>query len=1266
MNTEGLAGHNVKFVTWNVRGLGGQIKRSRVFSHLKSLSTDIVFLQETHLRVSDHVRLRRPWIGQVFHSNFNSKSRGTAIVIHKRIKFVPQNVISDPDGRYVIVSGILYQTPVILVSVYAPNFDNPAFMTSLFSHLPNLDTHRLILGGDLNCTINPSLDRSQPKSSAPVSMSRSFSFLADQTGCVDPWRFLNPTAKEFSFFSNVHHVYSRIDYFFIDKALLSQVKSTEYSAIIISDHAPHILDLSFSQNLCRHAGGWKLNTGLLADKEFCDYISKNIDFFLETNKSDLVSPSLLWETFKAFIRGRIISFNAYWTKARKLKQQKLVDKILEIDRLNARSPNPVLETQRLKLQTEFDLLTTNKAEFLLKRTRATFYEHGDRAGRLLASQLRHQTASQLITQVYDSSNNLINDPIKINSEFSSFYSNLYKSEANVDIVVIQSFLSQLEIPKISPDIANSLDEPISLEEIASCILTMKNNKAPGPDGFPAEFFKKFSTQLSPLLLDLYNHSLDQGFLSSSLNQALISLILKKDKDAKFCGSYRPISLINNDIKLLAKVLAKRLEAHLQSIISDDQTGFILGRQLSSNIRRLLNVVFTPSKSSKPEMVISLDAEKAFDRVEWDYLFMVLQKFGFGPKIISWIRLLYSTPSACVKTNFETSPYFSLSRGTRQGCPLSPLLFALAIEPLSIALKSSSVFTGIYRGGREHRVSLYADDLLLYVSDPLNCIDNIMHLLNEFGLISGYKLNYAKSECFPVGDLAKQIPPAMLPFHMSSTGFRYLGVHISNSFKSLRKENFTKLVDRIKVDLQRWNNLPLSLVGRIESIKMNILPRILFLFQTIPVFLPKSFFKSFDSIISSYIWAGKPPRVHKSTLQRTKQDGGLALPNFLFYYWAANIQKIYAWCNSPNIDWCIIEANSCLSSSLSALVFDPNLKRPSKYTSNPIVLSSLKIWKQFCRHFKLNALSTLMPICGNHLFVPSTLDSTFAQLREKGLVLFHDLFLDDHVFASFNDLMSRFKISRSNLFRYFQLRDFAKAHFNTFPHQPMKTLIEDIMSLPKSHSHISSIYGLLRFSQFPPLFALKGTWERELGLELDEELWNKALAKINSVCICASLNLIQFKIVHRIHFTKAKLKKLSLIEDDRCNRCLLSPADHTHTFYTCPKLYSFWSSFFDTLSKALNVSVKPCPIIAIFGITPVDGLYNKRHADIIAFASLVARRRILLHWKSSCPPSNFSWLKDLMSFLHLEKINSIRDSVNSFYKVWNPIISFVETTPSLEI
>ena len=230
------------------------------------------------------------------------------------------------------------------------------------------------------------------------------------------------------------------------------------------------------------------------------------------------------------------------------------------------------------------------------------------------------------------------------------------------------------------------------------------------------------------------------------------------------------------------------------------------------MRRLLSVVLCPSASPTPEMVICLDAEKAFDRVEWQYLFTVLYKFGFGSKFISWIRLLYSAPVASVKTNSEISSPFSLTRGTRQGCPLSPSLFALAIEPLSIALKSSLVFSGIDRGGMEHRVSLYADDLLLYVQDPVNCVDEIVNLLKLFGTFPGYKLNITKSLCFPVNEPAKSIASGALPFHFSPNGFKYLGVNISHSLKSLHKDNFIKLTENIKSDLQRWHKLPLSLVG----------------------------------------------------------------------------------------------------------------------------------------------------------------------------------------------------------------------------------------------------------------------------------------------------------------------------------------------------------------------------------------------------------------------------------------------------------------------
>ena len=160
-----------------------------------------------------------------------------------------------------------------------------------------------------------------------------------------------------------------------------------------------------------------------------------------------------------------------------------------------------------------------------------------------------------------------------------------------------------------------------------------------------------------------------------------------------CASYRPISLLNNDVKILAKVLARRLEDVLPSVISPDQTGFIKNRQSFFNICRLFNILYSPSESV-PECIISMDAEKAFDRVEWDYLFTVLEKFGFGPVFISWIRLLYSAPSASVLTNSQYSTPFSLHRGTRQGCPISPLLFALAIEPLAIALRDSNQITGV--------------------------------------------------------------------------------------------------------------------------------------------------------------------------------------------------------------------------------------------------------------------------------------------------------------------------------------------------------------------------------------------------------------------------------------------------------------------------------------------------------------------------------------------------------------------------------------------
>ncbi len=137
---------SVRFLSWNVKGLNGPIKRSKVLTHLKLQKPDVVFLQETHLRLKDQCRLQTRWTSHIFHSNSDSRSRGVAILINKTVHFSIDNVISDMK---------ISQTPVVLANVYAPNFDNAHFAQDLLSKLPALNTHLLIFGGDLNCVIDP-------------------------------------------------------------------------------------------------------------------------------------------------------------------------------------------------------------------------------------------------------------------------------------------------------------------------------------------------------------------------------------------------------------------------------------------------------------------------------------------------------------------------------------------------------------------------------------------------------------------------------------------------------------------------------------------------------------------------------------------------------------------------------------------------------------------------------------------------------------------------------------------------------------------------------------------------------------------------------------------------------------------------------------------------------------------------------------------------------------------------------------------------------
>lgn len=307
--------------------------------------------------------------------------------------------------------------------------------------------------------------------------------------------------------------------------------------------------------------------------------------------------------------------------------------------------------------------------------------------------------------------------------------------------------------------------------------------------------------LGPLWLGAPNFALENGSLLKDLNTALITVLPKPGKDLLGCANYRPISLINADLKIYAKALALRLEKVVDKLIHLDQTGFMKGRLSSDNIRRLLHIIDGAERSHSPIGLFFLDAENAFDRLEWRYLWRVLKEFKFGPNFIRMVQILYANPSARVFTGGISSDPFGIFRGTRQGCPLSPLLFNLSIESLAQCVHQNNILTPISIGSSKHYISLYADDTLIYLSNIQSSLQEIMHILSNFGKLSGFKTNLRKSVFMLLNvDKSELTLPTDIVVANQVT---YLGVQITSSVSAIAKINYSSILKKIENYIIRW-------------------------------------------------------------------------------------------------------------------------------------------------------------------------------------------------------------------------------------------------------------------------------------------------------------------------------------------------------------------------------------------------------------------------------------------------------------------------------
>lgn len=415
---------------------------------------------------------------------------------------------------------------------------------------------------------------------------------------------------------------------------------------------------------------------------------------------------------------------------------------------------------------------------------------------------------------------------------------------------------------------------------------------------------------------------------------------------------------------------------------------------------------------------------------------------------------------------------------------------------------------------------------------------------------------------------------------------------------------------------------------------------------------------------SFIWNNKSHRINKSALQRPKKLAGLALPNFIYYYWACNIKKMLHWIEGDlpgkPVAWVQLEQGSS-PYNLSSLICTSSSPPPYQFCSNPVIYHSLRIWSQFRRHFKLHTTSVHSPIKNNHHFPPSLSDSTFGVWASKGIKSISDLYVNS-TFGSFTQLSQLFDLPKSHFFRYLQIRHFVQKNIASFPNLPTDDTVDCILSLSPYHKGlISTLYDNISKILPHSLQDVKTRWEDDLGEELTELQWNAVLDLIHKSSPCARHSLIQLKIVLRVHLTGARLAKIFPNIDPSCPRCKGQPADYMHMFWSCPNLGTFWVNIFDAYSRIFQTDIAPNPICALFGFTPETNLIKGKAYVIIAFTSLIARRLILLSWKDQAPPNFARWIRDTMQFLKLEKIRyTLKGSLQNFRKIWTPFLEYYDS------
>ena len=537
---------------------------------------------------------------------------------------------------------------------------------------------------------------------------------------IDCWHLLNPDSVRYTWHGNrKHNKYtgSCIDYLFASPLLVNYLDTADIGLAYQSDHSP--VNISFLMNRNPKGKGlFRFPDFLTEDNKFVEILSNMIQEVIclshdQVPEEHRPSPSLLWDTIKAVIRGRTIEYLSVGNR----KRRNYCSLALEVNELQAIvdewivNDGPLedilqeLSVKNEKLDLVYADLNKHKKQFNIKRSQIfsnTCSKYFFRKVKGIPGSLRH---------LFSNDDVLVSTDYEILEICCEFYDNLY-TPINTPACNLSNYSTPPQGCYLTDEERQMLSSDITKEDLEYALKSMKLGKSPGVDGLTVAFYHRFWPVIGNLVFNSIMHAQKEGHFTIQQRRGILKLLPKPRWDPHYIKNLRPITLVNVDYKLFTKVLGDRIKNVLLSLIHMDQNGFVQNRYLGNNVLDVYSLIALAEESRDDNYaLLSLDIEKAFDSVNWSFIRTTLWAFGFPEEFIEWISLTQQDAYVNILNNGHLLEKIQLKQGLAQGCCLSPFLFILAIEGLANTVHADDHIPGIPAAYNYKKISLVADDSL---------------------------------------------------------------------------------------------------------------------------------------------------------------------------------------------------------------------------------------------------------------------------------------------------------------------------------------------------------------------------------------------------------------------------------------------------------------------------------------------------------------------------------------------------------------------------